>query len=92
GVRAAAVLGASSWRNGRRRRPLTMQSPITGPFAPSVVRLGVPLLDWQLWCLGRDILAPGGNLLGRAGFVRHRPEALVPGARPTSGTLAGASD
>ncbi|MFN8877084.1 MAG: hypothetical protein ACK5Z1_07890 [Gemmatimonadota bacterium] len=57
-----------------------MRSPITGPFAPSVVRLGVPLLDWQLWCLGRDIPAPGGNLRGRAGFGRHRPEALGTGS------------
>lgn len=61
--------------------------PSARPFAASVVRLGVPLLDWQLWCLGRDIHAPGGNLLTAAGFVRHRPAMLGTGTAAYVRTL-----
>jgi hypothetical protein len=44
--------------------------PVTVP-PRAVFRLGVPLLDWQLWCFGRDVCT-GGNLLLETGFVRHR--------------------
>jgi hypothetical protein len=41
---------------------------------PSRIRsLGRALLDQQLWCWGRDITRPGGNLLLEYGFERFRP-------------------
>lgn len=33
------------------------------------------LLDQQLWCFGRDIVKPSGNVLLRQGFTRHKPNA-----------------
>ncbi|WP_434345034.1 hypothetical protein ACN6A1_21720 [Myxococcus virescens] len=38
-------------------------------------RDGDRLFDVSMWCLGRDVLCPEGNLLVRRGLVRHaRPE------------------
>ena len=38
-------------------------------------RDGERLFDVSMWCLGRDVLCPEGNLLARRGLVRHaRPE------------------
>lgn len=37
-----------------------------------VQRFAEKLLDQQLWCWGRDILSPNGNLLMDRGFERHR--------------------
>ncbi len=38
-------------------------------------RDGERLFDISMWCLGRDVLCPEGNLLIRRGLVRHpRPE------------------
>lgn len=48
-------------------------------LGPAVVREATPLLDWQLWCLGRDICVACGNLLLAAGFERHRPDRLGTG-------------
>jgi hypothetical protein len=35
--------------------------------------MGRALLDQQLWCWGRDIVRPQGNVLLRYGFSRSRP-------------------
>jgi len=46
-----------------------------GLALPPVLRLqGMHLLDQQLWCLGRDVLAES-NLLIQAGFSRNPPPA-----------------
>jgi len=37
-------------------------------------RLGTMLFDQQMWCWGRDVVRPEGNLLCEYGFVRYRPE------------------
>jgi hypothetical protein len=51
-----------------------------GLALPPVLRLqGMHLLDQQLWCLGRDVMAEG-NLLMQAGFSRNPPPAEL-GAR-----------
>lgn len=40
-------------------------------------RDGDRLFDVSMWCLGRDVLCPEGNLLARRGLVRHaRPEGV----------------
>ncbi|WP_002639203.1 hypothetical protein [Myxococcus hansupus] len=40
-------------------------------------REGDRLFDLSMWCLGRDVLCPEGNLLVRRGLVRHaRPEGV----------------
>ena len=39
---------------------------------PTIRRFGGRLLSQQLWCWGRDIAYPDGNLLMRFGFERHR--------------------
>ncbi|MEM9644070.1 MAG: hypothetical protein AAF989_03670 [Planctomycetota bacterium] len=36
------------------------------------MRFGVRLMSQQVWCWGRDVEYPGGNLLLRFGFKRHR--------------------
>ncbi len=38
---------------------------------------GARLFDVSMWCLGRDVLCPEGNLLVRRGLARHaRPEGV----------------
>lgn len=40
-------------------------------------RDGERLFDVSMWCLGRDVLCPEGNLLARRGLIRHaRPEGV----------------
>lgn len=39
-------------------------------LSPETRRLGAVLLDQQMWCWGRDICHPDGNLLVEYGFVR----------------------
>ncbi|MFP2924657.1 hypothetical protein ACLESO_05455 [Pyxidicoccus sp. 3LG] len=42
-----------------------------------MLRDGARLFDVSMWCLGRDVLCPEGNLLARRGLVRHeRPEGV----------------
>ncbi|MCP3142569.1 hypothetical protein [Pyxidicoccus xibeiensis] len=42
-----------------------------------LLRDGARLFDVSMWCLGRDVLCPEGNLLARRGLVRHvRPEGV----------------
>jgi hypothetical protein len=44
---------------------------------PELLREGERLFDVSMWCLGRDVLCPEGNLLARRGLVRHvRPEGV----------------
>jgi hypothetical protein len=48
-------------------------------------RLGTALFDQQMWCWGRDVLYPGGNLLIRRGFTRcPKPIENLPSAPPLS--------
>lgn len=58
-----------------RREDAAESAPLSSP----TVRRAATLLDWQLWCFGRDIHAPGGNLLLARGFERHRPTRLGTG-------------
>lgn len=52
-------------------------------------RDGDRLFDVSMWCLGRDVLCPEGNLLVRRGLVRHaRPEG-VEGQSPYTVDLPG---
>jgi len=49
-------------------------------YPPPVKRFATKLLDQQLWCWGRDISSPDGNLLIEQGFQRHRqPDAGAKG-------------
>ncbi|HZI15499.1 MAG TPA: hypothetical protein VE153_34325, partial [Myxococcus sp.] len=42
-----------------------------------LLRDGERLFDVSMWCLGRDVLCPEGNLLVRRGLTRHaRPEGV----------------
>jgi hypothetical protein len=42
-----------------------------------LLREGERLFDVSMWCLGRDVLCPEGNLLARRGLVRQvRPEGM----------------
>jgi hypothetical protein len=45
-------------------------------FPQSVQSFGKRLLGQQLWCWGRDIARPQGNLLVEFGFRRHRANDL----------------
>jgi hypothetical protein len=54
--------------------------------AHALIPIGRALLDQQLWCWGRDIRHPGGNVLRRYGFLPHRP------AHPDGGSTAYALD
>jgi hypothetical protein len=40
---------------------------------PNVRKLAADLLNQQLWCWGRDIQHPDGNILLKHGFMRVRP-------------------
>ncbi len=43
-----------------------------GHALPAPVRkLGAALVDVQMWCFGRDVLSPHGNLLLAYGFRKH---------------------
>jgi hypothetical protein len=50
--------------------------------AHALIPIGRALLDQQLWCWGRDIRHPGGNVLRRYGFLAQRP------AHPDRGSTA----
>lgn len=56
-------------------------------YPPPVRRLAAHLLNQQLWCWGRDVLCPDGNLLTRYGLHRRRD----PG-RPEKGATCYRSD
>lgn len=48
------------------------------PVLPrELLREGERLFDVSMWCLGRDVLCPEGNLLARRGLIRQvRPEGV----------------
>jgi hypothetical protein len=47
---------------------------LAGSASPTaLIRLGCEFLDQQMWCWGRDIRHPGGNVLCRYGFLPLRP-------------------
>jgi hypothetical protein len=48
----------------------------------ALIQIGRGLLDQQMWCWGRDIRYPGGNVLCRYGILPHRP------AHPDRGSTA----
>jgi hypothetical protein len=56
---------------------LSINGQVTGE-----ILLGQGLLDQQMWCWGRDIRHPGGNILCRYGFLPQRP------ANPDCGSTA----
>lgn len=72
-------------RTGRRQRiPFPGSSPATAArgrrLGGRLARSATALLHQTLWCLGRDIQHPDGNLLLAHGFTRLRPPADVPGS------------
>lgn len=52
-------------------------------------RRAVGLLDQQLWCWGRDIARPEGNVLMTLGMCRHRSSAPEPECTAYTGRMAG---
>ena len=54
--------------------------------APDFRRRAAALFDQQMWCLGRDIARPEGNVLLDLGMCRYRPPDLT-----RSGTLYAAT-
>ena len=67
---------------------MKMPSHIPGSRA-DLRSLAVALLDQQLWCWGRDITRPAGNLLLQLGMSRHRPPEPGRGGSAYTGRVAG---
>lgn len=56
----------------KKRKPTSIRQPDLLPLPSKLRRLGVTLLDQQMWCWGQDVRRTEGNLLLAYGFTRHR--------------------